>query len=125
KPRRQRDVPAPPELLDRLRDVGPLEVLREAETEHPAEADGHVGISGEVEIDLKRVTHQGEPRMAGAALGGRHAEDAIGGPGHDVRNQYFLAEANNETANAVREILERDAAALELIRNRAVPDDRA
>src|SRR2546426_612194 len=46
-PGRKRDVPAPPEVLDRIRRVGPSEVLGEAESEHAAEADGHVGVAGE------------------------------------------------------------------------------
>ena len=64
-PGRQRDVPAPPELLHRVGDVRLAEVLREAEAEHPAEPDRHVRVAGEVEVDLQRVADDPEPGVAG------------------------------------------------------------
>ena len=60
-PGRQRDVPAPPELGEALRDVRVVEVLEEAEPEHPAEPDRHVRVAGEVEVDLERVAERAEP----------------------------------------------------------------
>ena len=44
-PARQRHVPAPPELLDRPRAVGPVEVLRELEPEQLRDADRDVGVA--------------------------------------------------------------------------------
>src|SRR6185437_8675889 len=65
KPRRQRQVPAVPEFLDRRSDVWVIEVLEELETQHPAKADGHVGVTGEVEVDLQRITNDAYPSVAG------------------------------------------------------------
>ena len=67
-PRRQRHVPAAPELLDGVGDVRPAEVLRKAEAEHAPEADRHVGVAGEIEIDLQRVADDAEPRVAGRSV---------------------------------------------------------
>ena len=54
-PRRQRHVPASPEFGDRKRRVGHAEIARECEPKHDAETNRHVGIAGEIKIDLHRV----------------------------------------------------------------------
>src|SRR6266850_8256669 len=74
-PGRQRDVPPSPEVGDGRRDVGPPEVLGEPKPEHPAEADRHVRVAGEIEIDLQRVADEAEPRVRGRQFAERHAED--------------------------------------------------
>src|SRR3954447_9826173 len=61
KPCRERHVPAPPEVLDRHGRVGIVEVLRKAEAKHARNPDRHVGIAGEIEIDLQRVADDAEP----------------------------------------------------------------
>src|SRR5262245_66079918 len=89
-PGRQRNVPASPEVLHRLRHVRPPEILREAEAEHSPEAEGHVRISGEVEIDLQRVADDAKP---GGRWGQRtrgQYENLIGGSGDAVAGGNFL-----------------------------------
>jgi hypothetical protein len=54
-------VPAPPEFRDALRLVRRVEVFGELEAEHEAEADRHVRISGEIEINLEGVAEQTIP----------------------------------------------------------------
>ena len=54
-PARQRDVPTPPEVADRRRGVGRVEVVGEAEPEKQRDADRDVGISAEVRPDLDRI----------------------------------------------------------------------
>src|SRR5690606_2583166 len=61
----QADVPAPPELGDRLADVGLVEVLHEAEAHHQTQADGHAAVAGEVEVQLRGVGHGAQPGLAG------------------------------------------------------------
>ena len=53
-PGAERHVPAPPEFRHAGGDVWVVEVFLELETYHPPEADGHVGIAGEVKVDLQR-----------------------------------------------------------------------
>ena len=60
---RQRHVPAPPEVADRHGAVGRVEVERQPQAEHQREADRHVGVAGEVEIDLQRVGAGGDPGL--------------------------------------------------------------
>src|SRR4051812_42353399 len=52
-PRRQRDVPSLPELLNRPGEVRRPEVRHEVDTHDAGRTDGDVGVSGEVEVDLK------------------------------------------------------------------------
>ena len=63
-PAGERDVPAPPELGDRPRDVRVVEVLQEVEAEHPCQADGHVRVAGEVEVDLQACSRRCPARRA-------------------------------------------------------------
>ena len=58
-------MPAAPEVRDARRGVGMVEVLAEAEAEHRAESDRHVGVAGEVKVDLQRVGEQPDPGRRG------------------------------------------------------------
>src|SRR5690606_18406869 len=53
-PRREADVPPPPELPDGLREVRAPEVLHEVVPHHLRRADGDVGVPREVAVDLER-----------------------------------------------------------------------
>ena len=59
-PARQGHVPAPPEHAYRDREVGIVEVLREAQVEELGGADGDVGVAREVAVDLDRVENGGD-----------------------------------------------------------------
>ncbi len=48
-------MPTAPELLHAGGNEGIIEVLFEIEPEDPAEADGHIAVAREIEIDLERV----------------------------------------------------------------------
>ena len=56
-------MPAAPELGDRARRVGQPEIARKREAEREPEPDRHVGIAGEVEIDLDGVGAKPEPGL--------------------------------------------------------------
>ena len=57
KPRRERDVPAPPELGDVAGEVRRLEVRHELDAKELGGADGDVAVSGEIPVDLKGKIH--------------------------------------------------------------------
>ena len=59
----ERHVPAAPEVAHRQGAVGRVEVERDAQAEHQRQADRHVGIAGEVEVDLQRVGAGGGPGL--------------------------------------------------------------
>ena len=60
-PARQGQVPAPPKILDAVRQIGMVEVLWKMETEHLANANGHCAVAGEVEEQLQRVGAAADP----------------------------------------------------------------
>ena len=103
---RQRHVPAPPEIAHRDRTIRRIEVQRQAEPEHQRQPDRHVGIAGEIEVDLQRICTGGDPR-----LGRRQrradclAEQRIGDHRQRVRQRHLLRHADHEQHEAARQIL--------------------
>ena len=81
-PARQRHVPAPPEVLERQRPVGGVEVLREADAEQQRAADGDVGVAGEVGVDLDGVGVDADEQLE-RTVRGRRAEDGVDELGGD------------------------------------------
>src|SRR5712672_2622369 len=51
-PKRQCDVPPSPKLNERLRAVGPAEIIRQPDAEQHRNPDCHIGVSAEVAINL-------------------------------------------------------------------------
>jgi len=66
-PSGERDMPAPPELGDRAGDIRIVKVFGEMEAEHLPHADGHVGVTGEVEVDLEGEGADTEPCRGGGS----------------------------------------------------------
>ena len=85
----QRDVPAPPEVGDALGLVGRVEILQELKTEHPSQADGHVGVTGEIEVNLERVGQCAEPGVRRGQRLGANAASATRPSG--LASNIFLA----------------------------------
>ena len=54
-PRRQRDMPATPEIGDTLRTVRGVEVHGETEAQQQGDTDSHITIAREIAIDLKGI----------------------------------------------------------------------
>ena len=87
------DVPPPPELLDGLGGIGQVEVLQKPEAEHPAQADGHVAVTAEVEIDLQGVAHRPQPGQPEIQLVRRHGEHRVGNLPRGVGQEDLLPKA--------------------------------
>src|SRR5262249_38601307 len=104
----ERDVPAAPEVADGVGDVGVVEVLGQVEAEHPPGADRHVGVAGEVEVDLDRVADQPQPGERGGELGGGDGEDAVGGQADGAGDDGLLGQADDEAPHAGGEEVSRD-----------------
>ena len=92
----QGDVPPPPELGDRLGDIGVVEVFQEMKAKHPPQADGHVGIGGEVEVNLEGVCRRPRPCRTGGHGGGGLGEHSVGDLAHGVGQQHFFAQPEQE-----------------------------
>ncbi len=95
----QRDVPPAPELGDGGGDVGVLEVLRRVKAQHLSQADGHVAVPGEVEVDLNGVG--GGPQPGQAAVQPRsQGEGGIRQRGGQTRDQGLFGKAHGEPPQA-------------------------
>src|SRR5205807_6503210 len=91
----QGHVPAVPEVLQRGRGVGRVEVVGKADTEQQRTADGDVGVSGEVGVDLHRVAvHGGDNLRRGVVL--RRVEDGVDEVGGQEGRQHHLLEHARE-----------------------------
>ncbi|KPZ05699.1 Alginate o-acetyltransferase AlgI [Pseudomonas syringae pv. spinaceae] len=112
-PSGQADVPATPELGDRLADVRLFEVFHKAETHHQAQANRHVAVTGEVEIKLRGVGQRTEPGITrGRVLQG---EAVVGDNGQGVGDEHFLDEALHESRGTLGELVQRVGPVVELI----------
>ncbi len=67
-------MPAAPEFRDTLRNEGVVEVFQKLEAENAAESDGHIAVSGEVEVDLQGESDSVHP-MEQHRLIGRFEEN--------------------------------------------------
>ena len=95
-------MPSAPEVRNGRGDVRVVEVLVEPEPEHAAEADGHVRVPGEVEVDLQRVARDAGPRSQRAEGPDVHRLDARIDGTEGIRQQQFFREADDESRHAVR-----------------------
>src|SRR5207244_8511076 len=123
-PVRQRDVPAPPKLGNGTGHVGVVEVLAELEAEQLGQADGHVGVTGKVKVDLQRVANDAQPGETGRQLARGQAEDGVRGAGDRVGEYHLLGQPDNETLHPGGEQLDVDDALHELGRDIVVAHNR-
>ena len=126
---RQRHVPAPPEIADRHRAVRRVEVERQAQPEHQRQADRHVGVAGEIEVDLQRVGAGGDPRLGrGQRRGGGLARTADRPTIASVSASatFFATPITNSTKPRDRfsHISGRRGSSAELVDDLVVPHDR-
>ena len=54
-------MPTAPEVGDTHGRIGAVEIFRKCKTKHHAQANGHIGIGREVEVNLKRVGYRAKP----------------------------------------------------------------
>ena len=119
---RQGHVPAGPELGDALRDVGLVEVLRKTKAHHQGQAQGHMAVAREVEVQLQGRDHQAEPGIA--QLQGAFADEQHVDRRQLVGDQHFHDETEHEPAHAQRKQLQRMGTLAQLWGQLAVAQDR-
>ena len=100
-------MPSPPELPDGPGNVGEREVLEELKAEHPPEADRHVGVAGEVVVDLQRVGDRGKPGHASRQVLCAEVVEVVADGSGQVCDDDLLAEAVEEAAHAGGHLLNR------------------
>ena len=119
------DVPAAPELGDGGGFVGGVEVFDEVEAEEFGEADGHVGVGGEVEVDLEGVSEDAGPGDEGGEVAIACSEGGVGDEAHGIREEDFFGEPEAEAGEAEREFLDGMLPVPHLMGDDAVADDGA
>jgi len=96
-------VPTPPKLRGGTGDIWVIEVLGEFESKHTTQADGHIGISGEIKKYLESIGQGAQPGHGrGAITLTNDAEAMICYDGHVIGDEDFLAEAHEKTADSLR-----------------------
>ena len=88
-------MPPPPELGDRRRLVGGVEVLGEMESQQQGNADGHVRVAREVAVDLQRIGVDARQTLE-AGVKQRLVEDAVHEVERDVVRDDRLLEQSRE-----------------------------
>ena len=119
----KRNVPSSPELGDGLRQVRGIEVFRKNESQHQPEADGHIGIGAEIEVDLKGIGSETIPGVQDAA--GARIENHVGDLPAGVGEQHLLRQAEADEGHAPGKFLRRMGPIGHLVGNLAETDDGA
>ena len=123
-PGTQGNVPSSPELRDAVGDVRIVEVFAELKTEHPSQADGHVRISAEVEINLQCIGADSDPVSHHGNIAVRQRTDGGVQGAEIVGQQDFFAQAENKSLCAFPEIDPIRGADAELLLHISVLDNR-
>ena len=122
-PAGQRDVPPPPELRDAPGDVGIVEVFQKVKAKHPAQADGHVGVGGEIKIDLKGVGNG--PQPGEGRRGRRRGKGRVRHFRHRVGQQHLFPQTEQKPHRPGGKFLHALPAGVDLRRHGGVPHDGA
>ena len=103
--------------------VGRVEILREHETQHQSEADRHVGVAAEIEVNLERIGDHAVPRIEKSRRGG--VEDRVRDLAARIGQQDLFRQAEAEERDAAREAGQRVLALLQLRGDVGEAEDRA
>ena len=63
-------MPAPPKFGDAAGDIGIIEVFGKGEAENFPQADGHIAVTGKIEIDVQHIGRGVHPAVQHRGLGG-------------------------------------------------------
>jgi len=83
-------MPPAPEFADILRDIWIIEVLGKLEPDHSANANGHVGVTRKIKIDLEGVSDDAYPCQVGRqffSFQGKYDIDLLS---QDIGYQHLL-----------------------------------
>lgn len=116
-------MPAPPEHGDAAGDIGIVEVFKKVEAEHPAKADGHVGIGGKIKVDLEGIGYSAEPREKNGRSGG--GKGGVGDLRDGIGQQHFFGKAEEKTHRTGGKLGNRFVPLVDLVRDGGIAHDGA
>ena len=121
----QRDVPATPEIPYGNGDVWIVEVFRIVEADHPTEAERHVGVGREIEIELQHVAERTEVGTADGERGVTgERQEGLRECAEMIREYGLLREAHGKAPEPLRQILGIRAPMVHLLSHLRVACDR-
>ncbi len=95
-------MPAAPEFRDGSGNVRIVEVFQELEAEHFAQADGHVGVAGEVKQDLQGIKNRPQPGGTEGQIALRNgAEAGVRPQGQRICQQDLFPKSINKPQDAL------------------------
>ena len=118
------NVPAPPEFADGLGAVGQVKVFPEGKTERFRQSDSHIGIAGEIEIDLQCVKNRRRPAKDGRQFADGTLQDLIDREAERVCQQDLFPQSVTEALQAGDGIREAQCPVFEVRLDIPVFDDR-
>ena len=123
-------MPAAPKIRDAFGFVGRVEIQRKANAEEAGDADRHVGISREVEIELEGIGESADPcgYQADGVSRARGPKTLVGPRRDGVSNEDFFGQAHGEKRDPYTDIggaVRRAALFAELRHRLALVDDGA
>ena len=110
-------MPALPELLDAAGEIRHVEISRQLIAKAARTADGHVGITGEVTIELYRVPHDGQQHRSAAELHGVRIHRVYENS-DIIRDNYLFEKAEQEYLHTLFEIYKGDIPVLTELRQK-------
>ena len=120
----QGHVPAAPEFSDGAGNIGVVEIFRKLEAHDPTQADGHIGIAREIEIQLQGISQDAYPcrsRVDGTKVGG---ETGVGLLGDDIGDENLFGQADDKTVKTLQTFRRRTLAMTQLLFHLVVAHDR-
>ena len=108
-------MPPPPELGDAAGDIGIAEVRGKLKAQHPAKAGGHIGIAGEVEVNLEREGDDAQPGPGHRELVQGEGLIPLPQQPHVVGQQDLFPHAHHEDLHAGGELLRRAVPLVDLV----------
>ena len=102
-PRREGNVPSPPEVANAFRQIGGFEVVHEGEPHQAGASERYGGVAEEVAVNLHGVERHGSHDARAAEVSGRGVDRIDGGP-DIVGDHDFQEEAVEHQAQTVRDV---------------------
>ena len=133
-------VPASPEIGDGPGNVGIVEVFQIMQAQHFAHADGHVGICGEIQVNVQGISCKTQPgtghgkigqqfcigrKLGGIGNGGVCEDQGIGQGTTGVGKECLLGKAHAEPGNTPGHFRLSGLTAEQLLVNGLIADDGA
>ena len=106
------NMPPPPELRNAGGQIGVVKVFGKIKAKALGKTDCHIGIAGEIKIELETVEYHSQP--CGTGRHGGKPGDGGEGSAKIVGNQHLFAQSHQKQADACAELCRRHAAVAEL-----------